>query len=151
MSDRADEWITQAEASRVIGFESKSASAIPKLVRKGLLHPRDRRPSLSRAEVEQLRDARAEQARARALAKERKKQQKPRAAPVPPDDHPEWVTAAELAAEMGVGGPWVVHQRARRGRLPYETGRDGTRWFRRDLVQMAVRAQEASRSRRLDA
>lgn len=147
MSDRADEWITQAEASRVIGFEGTSASAIPKLVRKGLLHPRKERPSLSRAEVEQLRDARAEQARARELAKEKKL----RDAPAPPDDHPEWVQAAELAAEMGVGGPRVVHQRARRGRLPYATGSDGTRWFRRDLVNMAVRAQDASRSRRLDA
>jgi hypothetical protein len=68
---------------------------------------------------------------------------------MPPDDHPDWVQAAELAEEMGVGGPWVVHQRARRGRLPYVTGEDGTRWFRRDLVTMAVRAQEATRSKTL--
>ena len=58
-------------------------------------------------------------------------------------------TLATLAEEMGVGGPWVVHQRARRGRLPYVMGSDGTRWFRRDLVEMAVRAQLASRSKRI--
>lgn len=69
MSDRADEWITQAEASRLLGFTGKSASAVPKLIRRGLLHPRRERPSLSRAEVERLRDARAEQARLRAIPK----------------------------------------------------------------------------------
>lgn len=147
MSDRADDdWVTQIEASRLLGFKGNSASAIPKLVRKGLLHPRRERPSLARAEVEQLRDSRAEQARLRALSKLPKK---PRAAPVPPDNHPEWVLAADLAVEMGVGGPWVVHQRARRGRLPYVMGEDGTRWFRRDLVTMAVRAQGVSRSKRI--
>lgn len=145
MSDRADGgWVTQAEASRLLGF--KAQSAIPKLVRRGLLHPRRERPSLARAEVEQLGETRAEQARLRALAKASKE---PRAAPMPPDDHPDWVQAAELAAEMGVGGPWVVHQRARRGRLPFVMGEDGTRWFRRDLVAMAVRAQQATRSKRI--
>jgi hypothetical protein len=127
----------------LLGFHGMSASAVPKLVRRGLLHPRSERPSLSRAEVEELRDARAEQARLRATPKP----QKVRADPTPPDDHPEWVRAAELAAEMRVGGPWVVHQRARRGRLPHVMGEDGTRWFRRDLVWMAVRAQEATRSK----
>jgi hypothetical protein len=146
MPDRDGEWITQAEASRLLGFRGKSASAVPKLVRRGLLHPRSGRPSLSRVEVEELREAREKQARLRAIPKPPKT---PRADPTPPDDHPEWVRAAELAAEMGVGGPWVVHQRARRGRLPHVMGEDGTRWFRRDLVQMAVRAQEATRSKRV--
>jgi hypothetical protein len=83
--------------------------------------------------VEALRDARAEGARLLSLPPAPKE-------PQPPDDHPEWVLAKDLAAEMGVGGGWVVHQRARRGRLPYVTGVDGTRWFRRDLAEMAVRA-----------
>jgi hypothetical protein len=146
MPDRGGEWVTQAEASRILGFRGKSASAVPKLVRRGLLHPRQGRPSLSRSEVEQLRDARDERARLRAMPKPARE---PKPKPVPPDDHPEWVQAAELAAEMRVGGPWVVHQRARRGRLPFTMGEDGTRWFRRDLVRMAVRAQEATRSKKV--
>ena len=140
--------MTQAEASRILGFRGKTASAVPKLVRRGLLHPRQGRPSLSRAEVERLRDEREELALLRALAKSPRE---PKPDPVPPDDHPEWVQAAELAAEMRVGGSWVVHQRARRGRLPFTMGEDGTRWFRRDLVWMAVRAQEATRSKRVSS
>lgn len=145
MVSEASDWVTQLEAARILGLGG-SGSAIPKMVRRGLLHPRQGRPSLSRAEVERLRDARAEQARVRALAREAEQPSPP---PQPPDDHPDWVQAAQLAEEMGVGGPWVVHQRARRGRLPYTTSADGTRWFRRDLVDMAVRAQVASRSKKL--
>lgn len=146
MVSQASDWVTQKQAAQILGL-GKSASAIPKLVRRGLLHPRRERPSLSRAEVEQLRDVRAERARLRALQRSLTDSHPD---PVPPDDHPEWLLASQLAHEMGVGGPWVVHQRARRGRLPYAIGEDGTRWFRRDLVAMAIRAQLASRSKGLE-
>ena len=132
------EWVSQVDAARILGVHR---SAVPKMVRRGDLSPRHERPNLKRSDVEALRDARAERSRLLSLPPE------PKPAPQPPDEHPDWVLAKDLATEMGVGGAWVVHQRARRGRLPYVTAADGTRWFRRDLVAMAVQAQEATRSK----
>jgi hypothetical protein len=145
MSDRAGEWVTIREAARLLDVHY---SAVPKMTRRGLLHPRkDQRPSLSRAEVLKLRDARAEQARLRALPPPVKA---PPPAPEPPDNEHEWVLADVVAAHLGVGVT-AVHQRARRGRLPFTVGSDGaTRFYRLELVDMAMRAQAASRSRTLD-
>jgi hypothetical protein len=146
MSDRAGEWVTIREAASLLDVHY---SAVPKMTRRGLLHPRkNQRPSLSRAEVLELRDARAEQARLRALPPPVKE---PPPAPEPPDNEHEWVLADVVAAHLGVGVT-AVHQRARRGRLPFTLGSDGaTRFYRLELVDMAIRAQAASRSKRLDA
>ena len=90
-----------------------------------------------------LRNERAERDRLRSLPVE------PRNAPRPPDDVHDWVTAAAVAVHLKVGVT-AVHQRARRGRLPFTLGSDGqTRYYRLDQVDMAVRAQEATRRRRL--
>ncbi|MFC7723608.1 hypothetical protein ACFQW6_00725 [Nocardioides sp. GCM10028917] len=139
MSDRAGEWVTVREAALLLGVHY---SAVPKMVRRGDLSPRpNKRPSLSRQAVLELRDVRAERARLRALPPP------PKAPPAPPDDEHEWVDAAAVAAHLNVGAA-AVHQRARRGRLPFTLGSDGrTRFFRIDLVEMAVRAQEATRTK----
>jgi hypothetical protein len=144
MSDRAGEWVTIREAARLLGVHY---SAVPKMTRRGLLHPRkDRRPSLSRAEVIALRDARAEQARLQALPPPVKE---PPAAAEPPDREYEWVLADVVAGHLGVGVA-AVHQRARRGRMPFTLGSDGaTRFYRLELVDMAIRGQAASRTRTL--
>lgn len=140
MSERAGEWVTIKEAARLLGVHY---SAVPKMVRRGDLTPRKGRPSLSRAAVLELRDARSERARLRALPAE------PRKPPGPPDGEHDWVTAAAVAAHLGVGVT-AVHQRARRGRLPFTLGSDGqTRFYRLEQVDMAVRAQEATRTRAL--
>lgn len=145
MTDRAGEWVTIREAANLLGVHH---SAVPKMTRRGLLHPRkDRRPSLSRAEVLRLRDARAEEARLRALPPPAKE---PPPATEPPDIKHDWVPAHVVAAHLGVGVT-AVHQRARRGRLPFTLGSDGaTRFYRLELVDMAIRAQIASRARTLD-
>jgi hypothetical protein len=144
MSDGAGEWVTIREAARLLEVHY---SAVPKMTRRGLLHPRGRRPSLSRAEVISLRDARAAQARLRAMPPAAKEAP---AAPEPPDDEHEWVRADVVAAHLGVGIT-AVHQRARRGRLPFTLGSDGeTRFYRLELVDMAIRAQAASRARTLE-
>jgi hypothetical protein len=145
MSERADEWVTIKEAARLLGVHH---SAVPKMTRRGLLSPRKgKRPSLSRAEVLDLREARAEKARLRALPPSKVSPLQPE----PPDDEHDWVLAGGVAAHIGVSVT-AVHQRARRGRLPFILGSDGrTRFFRLDLVDMAVRAQAASRSRMLES
>lgn len=141
MSDRAGEWVTIKEAARLLGVHY---SAVPKMVRRGDLAPRqNKRPSLSRQAVLALREARAERARLRALAPARK------TPPAPPDDEHDWVDAAAVAGHLGVGVA-AVHQRARRGRLPFALGSDArTRFYRLDLVDMAVSAQEATRTKAL--
>jgi hypothetical protein len=144
MSDRAGEWVTIREAARLLEVHY---SAVPKMTRRGLLHPRkDQRPSLSRAEVLKLRAARAERARLQALPPPAKE---PPKAPEAPNDEHEWVLADVVAAHLGVGVA-AVHQRARRGRLPFTLGSDGaTRFYRLELVDMAIRGQAASRTRTL--
>ena len=141
MSDRAGEWVTIKEAARLLGVHY---SAVPKMVRRGDLTPRrNKRPSLSRKAVLELREARDERARLRALPPASK--MKPR----PPDDGHDWVDAAAVAAHLNVGVT-AIHQRARRGRLPFTLGSDGqTRFYRLDQVDMAVRGQEATRRKTL--
>ena len=139
MSDRADERVTLKEAALLLGVHY---SAVPKMVRCGDLAPRpNKRPSLSRQAVLGLRDVRAERAR---LPRCRRLQRRRLGRP---DDEHEWVDAAAVDAHLNVGAA-AVHQRARRGRLPFTLGSDGrTRFYRIDLVEMAVRAQEATRTK----
>lgn len=143
MSDRDDEWVTIRVAARIL---ETHPSNVPKLTRRGQLHPRPERPSLRKAEVVALREARDEAARLRALPKPPKE---PPPEPQPPDDEHDWVLAHVVAAHLGVGVA-AVHQRARRGRLPFTLGATGHRFYRLDLVDMAVRAQLASRARTLE-
>lgn len=49
------EWVTQREAARVLGVH---ASAVPKMIRRDDLTPRDHVPSLSRDQVVELAAAR---------------------------------------------------------------------------------------------
>jgi hypothetical protein len=144
MSVRDDEWISQTEARRLLGV---GKATVPKLVARKLLHPRPQRPSLSRAEVLALRDARAEAARLRSLPKP----EGPPAEPQPPDERHPWVRADVVAQFLGVQ-PAAVHQRSRRGRLPYALGSDGrTRFYQLEQVEATVRAQELTKTRRVDA
>ena len=139
MSDRADERVTLKEAALLLGVHY---SAVPEDgALRGPGASAQERPSLSRQAVLGLRDVRAERARLRALPPP------PKAPPGPPDDEHEWVDAAAVDAHLNVGAA-AVHQRARRGRLPFTLGSDGrTRFYRIDLVEMAVRAQEATRTK----
>lgn len=132
------DWVTQRQAARLLGVH---VSAVPKMVRRGDLTPRDGRPSLSHDQVLTLADARATAAR--------KREQRPTTiltGPQPPDDIHEWLQAPEAGELMGVG-PEAVKIRARRGRLPSEL-HDGRRWFRRDHLELVRRADEFKRGRR---
>ena len=144
MSDRDDEWVTIVDAARILGTHP---SNVPKLTRRGLLHPRRHRPSLRKAEVLELRDARAEAARLRALPKP---DPEPPAEPAPPDGEHSWVRADAVAEFFGVQ-PAAVRQRTRRGRLPHVVGPDGVVRYQLAQVEATVRAQALSRSRKVEA
>lgn len=78
------EWITAREAAEILGMH---ISAIPKMVRRGHLSPRDRRPRFSRADVEALRESRTARSASRAESR----------APQPPDAEHVWLNANEAA------------------------------------------------------
>jgi hypothetical protein len=124
------EWVTHREAAEILGVH---VSLIPKMLHRGDLTSRRERPSLRRADVEALRERRAQP----------KPQRQPRGTPRPPDDRHEWLLAREAGAVMGVG-PEAVKIRARRGRLPSEL-HDGRRWFRRDHLELVKRADAVKR------
>src|SRR6476469_1513870 len=142
MSDRDDEWVTYKQAARILGVHF---SNVPKMVRRGDLTPHPtRRPSLRLADVIRLRDARAERARLRSLPPEPRPPKDP---PQPPDREQPWVGAEVVARHMGVGVS-AVHQRSRRGRLPFALGSDGrTRFYQLAQVDATLRAQVATRTR----
>lgn len=129
------EWVSQREAAVLLGVH---ISVVPKMVRRGDLVPRAGRPSLSRADVLQLRDRRAA-AEARRRAPERAP------GPQPPDVEHTWLRSAGAAAVLG-STPVAVLAKARRGRLP-STLHDGARWFALEQLQLVVRADRAKRSR----
>lgn len=122
------------EAAEILGVHM---SAVPKMVRRGDLAPRNQRPRLSRAAVEALRDARA----APKPAKDRK------GSPAPPDDENDWLLAPAAAAVLGCSVV-AVRARAVRGRVP-STLKDGRRWFRLDHLELAIRAEVAQRRRQV--
>lgn len=144
MSDGDDEWVTFLAAARILGTHP---SNVPKLTRRGLLHPRGQRPSLLKSEVLALRDARAEAARLQALPVP---DPEPLAEPQPPDAEHPWVRVDAVAAFLGVQ-PAAVRQRTRRGRLPHVVAPDGVVWYQLAQVEATVRAQVLTKSRRLDA
>jgi hypothetical protein len=124
------EWITAREAAEILGVHM---SNIPKLARRGELTRRATRPVILRADVEALRDRRAE-AKSGVGA----------TTPQPPDDDHHWLDSDAAATMMGVGRV-AVNARARRGRLPSEK-HDGRRWFRRDHLELVKRADEVKKS-----
>lgn len=131
------EWIPAREAADILGVH---ISAIPKMIRRGDLTSRRRRPTLNRDQVVALRDAR--RAAEQALAERRQ----PKGPPAPPDEAHEWLTPVEAGAVMGVSHV-AVNARARRGRLP-SVKLEGRRWFRRDHIELVLRA-DAAKKRRL--
>jgi hypothetical protein len=136
------EWVTQREAAELLGVH---VSLVPKIVRRGDLTPRRERPSLSRAQVLQLREQRAQAEHER--ERRRASRSEPRFASLPPDDDYLWLSAHAAAAVLGCS---VVALRARavRGRLP-STLAGGRRWFRLDHLELAVRAEGAQRRRQI--
>lgn len=126
------EWITVHEAAEILGVH---LSAIPKMIRRGDLKRRERRPILSRSQVVALHDARAA----------RVQESLERVAPGPPDQEHDWLTAPEAGELMGVGAE-AVRVRARRGRLPSEL-HDGRRWFRRDHLELVKQADQVKRAK----
>lgn len=133
------EWITVREAAQILDVHM---SAIPKMIRRGDLAKRNRRPILCRADVLAFRDARlaAEQAR----LETRGLSEKP-VGPEPPDREHDWLLAGEAGAVMGISAV-AVNARARRGRLPSVLA-SGRRWYRRDHLELVLRAEEARRKR----
>lgn len=131
------EWVSQRDAAALLGVH---ISAVPKMVRRGDLVPREGRPSLLKDEVLALRDTRVAAERARRGRAPRR--------PVPPDGDHIWLRAAGAAAVLGVSSV-AVSARARRGRLPF-TEHDGVRWYAVDQLELLKRADRARRTRRLE-
>ncbi|WP_231251036.1 hypothetical protein [Nocardioides furvisabuli] len=130
------DWITVREAAQVLGVH---ISAVPKMIRRGDLTKRAKRPVLDRGEVIAYRNARL--AAQEALASERERPQQPK----PPDLEHDWLSADAAAAVMGVTRV-AVNARARRGRVPSVLS-GGRRWYRRDHLELVMRAQAAKRNR----
>lgn len=99
----SEEWITAREAAQVLGVH---LSAIPKMIRRGDLFKRDRRPILRRADVVAYRDARL--AAQQVLADTRDLPPRQPVSPEPPDREHDWLLADEAAEVMGAAG--VVHR-----------------------------------------
>lgn len=130
------EWITSQEAADILGV---GKSAIPKMLRRGDLTRRARKPILNRAEVLAYRDARLAAARAR----EESARSKGPFQPSPPDTDHVWLTSKEAGRLLGVV-PIAVNARARRGRLPSVLA-NGRRWYRLDHLELFMRAQAVKR------
>lgn len=133
---RVAEWITVREAAQILDVHM---SALPKMVRRGDLTKREQRPVLNRAEVVAYRDARqAAQVAAQKRATVGLRQ---------PDDHHDWLTPDQAAEVMGVS-PVALNARARRGRIPSVVFKR-RRWYRRDHLELVLRAHAAERFRDL--
>lgn len=130
--------MTQREAAELLGVH---ASLVAKMVRRGDLIPRRRRPSLPRAAVLELAAARAERAAERARVREAP------AGPRPPDEDHVWLPVPAAAAVLGCSVV-AIGARARRGRVP-STLHGGRRWFRLDHLELLLRAQVARERRQV--
>lgn len=123
----ATQWITRAEAAEILGI---TPGGVGFFVRRGDLHPRSKsrhRPTLDRAEVERLADARREQ-------EARRQPRIPRQPRHPQDGHV-WLSALQVARRLGRCRVWV-DMRALRGDLPYTVGPQGRRSYRADHVEL---------------
>lgn len=135
-------WVTQREAAELLGVH---VSAVPKMVRRGDLSPRDGKPSLSRDQVLELAAARAVASAER--EKRRTTPPQPPTGPRPPDEEHEWLLPPAAAAVLGCSLV-AVRARAIRGRVP-STLHGGRRWFRLDHLELMVRADLARRLRQV--
>lgn len=126
--------MTHREAALLLGVHM---SLIPKMLRRGDLTSRRKRPSLSRDEVLELATARKE----RAAERERRRKIPRLAGPRPPDEEHEWLLVPTAAVVLGCS-EGALRMRANRGRVPF-TVQGGRRWFRLDHLELLVRAQVA--------
>jgi pyruvate/2-oxoglutarate dehydrogenase complex dihydrolipoamide acyltransferase (E2) component len=124
-------WVTQRQAAELLGVH---VSAVPKIVRRGDLTPRDGRPSLSQDQVVELAAARA----AAAAALERRRTTST-PGPRPPDKEHDWLLGPAAAAVLGCT-QIALQGRSARGQVPY-TVHDRRRWYRLDLIELVVRAR----------
>jgi len=128
--EESERWITRAEAAEILGI---TPGGVGYFVQRGDLHPRPKcrhRPTLDRAEVQRLADARGEQAA-------RRQPKIPRQPRHPQDGHV-WLSALQVARMLGRCRVWV-DLRALRGDLPYTVGPQGRRSFRADHVELFAR------------
>jgi helix-turn-helix protein len=135
-------WITQVEAARILGLAS--VSGIPKLVGRGMLHPREtarRYPSLDKREVQALARRRA---RHKAEVVERRRQREPQTDSRPDTDH-DWLSPSEVAALVGITTPGVM-KRIHSGRLP-ATHNARRWWIRADHLELVERARRTQLTR----
>lgn len=126
----AEQWITRAEAAEILGI---TPGGVGYFLQRGDLHPRPKsrhRPTLDRAEVQRLADARGEQAA-------RRQPRIPRQPRHPQDGHA-WLSALQVAQLLGRCRVWV-DLRALRGDLPYTVGPQGRRSYRADHVEQFAR------------
>lgn len=130
----ANQWVTHREAAVLLGVH---VSLIPKMLRRGDLTSRRKRPSLSRDQVVELAAAR----RTAAAERERRCPLSHATGPQPPDDEHEWLLVPTAAVVLGCT-EGALKMRANRGRVPY-TVHGGRRWFRLDQLELLVRAQVA--------
>lgn len=136
MPDRP-EWVTHREAADLLGVH---VSLIPKMLRRGDLTSRRKRPALSRAQVLELAAARK-----RAAAERERRRSEPIGLR-PPDDEHDWLLAPAAAAVLGCS-EGALGMRANRGQVPF-TVRGHRRWYRLDLLELQMRAQVARERRR---
>lgn len=129
------EWITVREAADILGVHM---SAVPKMIRRGDLKPREKRPKLLRSEVVALADRRTEQSAARVARRASRGH-----APQPPDTAHDWLLVAPAAAVLNLSAG-TLSNRVSQGRVPC-TVHDHRRWFRLDLLEQIVRARHVER------
>jgi hypothetical protein len=134
---RVSKWMTQREAAELLQVHP---SLVPKMVRRGDLAPRKRRPSLSRKQVTEL-------AAAREASKDLRATKPPPRRPIPPDEEHQWLLGPAAAAVLGCSVV-ALGARERRGRVPC-TRSDGRRWYRLDHLELIVRAKAAQTQRRV--
>ena len=126
--------MTHREAAVLLGVH---VSLIPKMLRRGDLTSRRKRPSLSRDQVVALAAVR----RAAAAERERRRPLVDMTGPQPPDEEHEWLLVPTAAVVLGCS-EGALKMRANRGRVPYMV-HGGRRWFRLDQLELLVRAQVA--------
>lgn len=128
---RPTDWITTREAATILNVHPLT---VTKLIGRGALRRRSKRPCLRRSDVEDLAHHRA--------------QPKPPKAPppvrhdVPPDTEHEWVRGNEAAAAILGVSPSRISQLAAQGRLPFTYSKTSRRWYRVDHLELVARARQ---------
>ncbi|GAB3267042.1 hypothetical protein GCM10027425_33660 [Alteromonas gracilis] len=135
------ERVTYVEAAALLGTY---ISRIQWMVARGWIVPEaGRRPALPRDQVlaapERLQEERTAAAAARA---EQQYRAAPTGPPAPPDEVHQWLRIKDAAQLMGVSRQ-AVAARARRGRLPSIVDDGGIRWFRKDHLELVMKADQA--------